>query len=253
MTLESNSSEYSTLASIYDKVMCHVQYDLWVNLINKITRRYCTGTDTSIFEIGGGTGVLGRSLKELGYKYYGSDLSFAMCKIAKERRDLPFFCANGTNLPVNKKFDLVIFLYDGINYLHTTNSFLSLYNEVFRILKPKGLFLFDVTTKFNSTNNFIDFLDYEDFGNFSYIRHSYFDKHTSCQYNEFTIYKQKSKNSPLYYRYKEKHTQKVYPIHFLENTIPKKLFNKIGIWDGYSFNRYSSLSERVHFLLQKSG
>ncbi len=108
---------YNALAPLYDKIMAHVNYDLWCQLIQDIADRYFNCKPV-IMELGGGTGVLATLLLKSGYTYYGSDYSFAMCKESL-KKNIPFFCANALSLPIKGTFGLVIFLYDGINYLQT--------------------------------------------------------------------------------------------------------------------------------------
>ena len=56
--------KYNALAPVYDKVMRHVNYDDWVKLIKKINSTYFLDTIPRIFEIGGGTGTLGKKLRK---------------------------------------------------------------------------------------------------------------------------------------------------------------------------------------------
>ncbi len=250
---------YSALAPLYDKIMAHVEYDQWVAYIKKIISLYAPVDAPSLFEIGGGTGLLGWKLVREGLRYRGSDLSITMCSLAR-RRGLPYFAADARFLPVKKNacFDVVIFLYDGINYLQSLDEYAQTFSGVHSLLKPQGLFLFDVTTTANSLKNFSDFLDAGDFDEHFFFRRSYYNRHESMQYNDFTIFsKRTSDGEPgdaygLYQKVAEHHAQKVLPISSIKEAVPRGLFSIIGIWDNFSFQRYSSQSERVHFLLKKA-
>ena len=243
---------YSALASLYDRIMCHVRYDLWHNLIKKIFSNYFNyrNSQSSIFEIGGGTGSLAKMLIKSGYSYTGSDLSFKMCKEAQKKR-IPFICANALNLPIKHRFSLVIFLYDGINYLGNIKEYTLLFQEVSKILVTNGLFLFDITTEKNSLTNFYNHVDAEDFGNSSYIRNSYYDKRKKRQYNDFTIFKAHRDNNMVYIKEYEYHIQKIFSVNEIVKSIPRRLFEIEGIWDNFTFNKYHPLSVRIHFLLKK--
>lgn len=242
--------KYDALAPIYDRLMYHVEYDEWVTFIGRIISRFSPVKSPEIFEIGGGTGILGQRLIAEGYSYQGSDFSFQMCLEAR-KKGIPFFCADGRVLPLKRHYDLVIFLYDGINYLMTLEEYSSLFSQVSNSLSKGGLFLFDITTETNSISHFIDYLDFEDYGDYSFVRRSYYDETNTTQYNDFTIFRLEQKKTQFYQKYKEHHTQKVFPTKLLEETIPRSHFQIIGIYDGYSFKRYSSKSERIHFLLKK--
>jgi SAM-dependent methyltransferase len=242
--------KYQALAPFYDRLMCHVEYDEWVALIERIVKKYYPNNKPSILEIGGGTGILGEKLKELKFNYFGSDLSFSMSKEAINKK-LLFLCADARNLPVKSIFDMIIFLYDGINYFQTLDDYTDLFSEVHRCLPENGLFLFDITTETNSLRHFTNYYDFEDFEDGSFIRHSFYDQNKSIQYNKFTIYSKTDDRSSLFKRTKELHVQKIFPPTLLAEQIPESLFNIIGIWDNFSFKKFTQRSERIHFLLQK--
>ncbi len=243
-------SAYGAIAPVYDRLMAHVEYDRWMGLIKAVCRRYCRGTKSSIFEIGGGTGTLGRMLMRCGFPYIGSDASAAMCTVACEKR-LPFFCADGRRLPLRRSFDLIIFLYDGINYLRKENDYRRLFTEVSQCLDSNGAFLFDVTTEANSLAHFYDYIDFEDYGDASYIRHSYYNHSKKFQHNDFTIFRRVN-NAPGYYtKHTERHVQRVLSPAEITRLIPSDTFAIEGVWDGFSRKPATRNSERIHFLLRK--
>ncbi len=243
---------YTSLAPIYDRVMSHVDYGEWLSLIRRVIRRYSSTPNPSIFEIGGGTGKLGEKLRRAGYTHVGSDLSFAMCREAIRRGRHPV-CADGRRLPVKAQFGLFLFLYDGINYLLTAADFDALIREVHRCLTPGGLFLFDITTEANSRRYFVNLLDCEDFGDVTYIRRSYYDELSHIQHNDFVIFVRTDDEEPYFQRFDEQHVQRVLRPEVLRSWIPSKLFDVLGIWDGFSFRRYTRTSDRIHFLLRAKG
>lgn len=263
---------YSALAPFYDRLMAHVGYHRWHILIEEIIKRYCGTARPSIFEIGAGTGTLGDRLAVAGFPYIASDLSFPMCLQAR-RRVGKTVCADGRRLPLKGAacFDIILFLYDGINYLMDKSEYRQLFGEVHSHLNQGGLFLFDVTTVFNSTTNFNKYLDANDFGEHFYFRHSYYQTLKSMQYNDFTIFSRDGGAGPapqetdagalalppgngdsaLYKKSMEHHEQKVFPVSVVSGFVPSGLFDILGIWDNFSFKKHTARSERVHFLLRK--
>jgi SAM-dependent methyltransferase len=241
---------YSALAPIYDRVMSHVKYREWYTLIDSVFARHLPSSTRRIFEVGGGTGVLGRMLAEAGCHYRGSDLSYAMCRAAR-RRGLAFLCADARRLPVVGVFDMVIFLYDGINYLRES-EYPAFFAEAHRLLDPGGILLFDITTETNSRMHFVDFVDYEEYEDAFYMRHSYYEPRARIQHNDFTIFLCKD-GSGHYTKHHERHHQLVLPVGAIKKRIPDRLFSVVGIWDGYSQNRHTDRSDRIHFCLRKRG
>jgi SAM-dependent methyltransferase len=241
---------YSALAPYYDTVMAHVDYGQWARLIQRVCEKYVKNPAPDIFEIGAGTGSLARLLLSMGFSYAGSDLSFDMCRQAKNK-DLSFCCADGRHLPVRAQFDLVVFLYDGINYLFTEQEYGALFSEVHRILKPHGLFLFDITTQTNSMTYFQDQTDCEVLEDCYCMRHSYYDRIHSIQYNDFILFAKDSVHPDLFNRFSDSHAQTVLPAATIKRWIPKDRFSPVAVWDGYSSSPAHKHSERVHFLLKR--
>ena len=245
------SVNYSALAPLYDRLMAHVGYHRWHILIEEIIHHYCATARPSIFEIGAGTGALGERLAAAGFPYIASDLSFAMCLQARRRLG-NVVCADGRQLPLKGPacFDIILFLYDGINYLMDKGEYQQLFGEVHSHLNQGGLFLFDVTTVFNSTTNFNEYVDADDFGEHFYFRHSYYQALKGMQYNDFTIFSRDG-DAGLYKKNMEHHEQKVFSMSVVKGFIPSGLFDILGIWDNFSFKKHTARSERVHFLLRK--
>lgn len=243
------SSTYDSLARIYDRVMAHVRYDRWRDMIEELSRKHFPKDGVRAFEIGAGTGILGSRLGSYIDSFLASDLSFAMSVEARIKLGRAI-TADGRYLPVKGPFEMVIFLYDGINYLPNLSDYAHLFSEVHRVLAKNGLFLFDITTETNSVRNFEDFLDYDDLGDATYIRHSYYDRRRKLQHNDFTMFLREPGDA-LFSKHTEMHAQRVFSVAEIEKTIPTNLFSVEGIWDEFSFHRYSRSSERIHFLLKK--
>lgn len=241
---------YDVLSTYYDSIMSHVNYNEWSNLIDKIIKRYYPKESRpEILELGGGTGTLGKILKKK-YNYLGSDICFSMAKIALDKK-LPFLCFDAKNIPLKKKFDIIIFLYDGINYFQSLNDYRNVFSTISSSLKNNGLFLFDITTEANSFRYFYDFLDYQQIENTSVIRQSYYDPKKTVQHNDFTFFYPDENTHSLYRKVNENHLQKVFKADQIEKVIPGELFETLGIWDGYTMNKFNKYSERIHFLLKK--
>jgi len=230
--------------------MAHVGYHRWLSLIDHVVATYGTTPHPRILEIGAGTGVLGRQCLDAGYSYLGSDKSQSMCRQAVVR-NLPVITADAKHLPMKSdvRFDLVLFLYDGINYLMDEGEFHRAFSEVHAHLKNGGLFLFDITTEFNSKTNFNEYVDADDLEDAFYFRHSYFDRINGIQHNDFTIFT--AAPGQLYEKTVEHHRQRVYPVGQVLSFVPDSLFEVLGMWDNFSQKKYTARSERVHFLLRK--
>lgn len=105
-------------------------------------------TDGTILDLGCGSGIWARELADSGYRVVGVDISPAMIQIARRRVPEAEFHVQSFlqfRLPacqavtaINEVFN---YLFDEGNSLRTLRR---LFTEVFNVLTPQGLFVFDV-------------------------------------------------------------------------------------------------------------
>lgn len=250
--LFSDMKLYSHLAFLYDFVMSHVDYHKWYSYILEIEKKYpLPGKD--VLEIGGGTASLAKLFWDFSaWKWFCTDVSVEM--ITEASRKYPdkkgkMFIQDARNLAIGKKFALVVYLYDGINYLMTEEEFVRCIREVEKILYSGGYFLFDITTQNNSETNFRDLTYSEEGENFYYVRHAFFDPAGKVQNNRFDIFNREKDD--IYSRRTEEHRQKIYSVKEILSMIKKTELEVTGVWSGFSFKKAIKYSERVHFLLKK--
>ena len=250
---EKTSAPYETLANIYDHVMQHVNYRSWAMYIKSIHSRYDT-KPASVVDLACGTGNLTFELERLGYDVVGIDKSPAMIATAREKgianeSGSSFHVADLcklTDIDGLEEFDTAVCAYDSFNYLLTTADALRACEQVFRILVPNGLFIFDVCTERNSLRYFDDVRDSGEGPGFSYKRHSYYDRKRNLQYNHFSI---ELDSGPGVHE--ETHTQHIYSWSDLQLILEACPFELLGAFSGFTFNKGSARSDRVHFVLRR--
>ena len=76
---------YQTFAHVYDEVMDHEQYQLWVKFTKDAFNTYTNRNIQKVMELACGTGEVSTLLTETGYQVTGVDLSSEMLDIAKEK------------------------------------------------------------------------------------------------------------------------------------------------------------------------
>ena len=149
------STLYSNFANIYDLVMQQVPYAKWANFLINIFQECCFGTDHCFLEIASGTGTLLSFMKNSYPNTHGIDISMPMLRKAQRKVHSSFIQADMRKLPFSDKvFDGIFCTHDSINYLQTRRELKSHFEEVKRILKPTGVYIFDVTTEKNVIENF---------------------------------------------------------------------------------------------------
>ena len=101
----------------------------------------------SLLELACGTGVILKSLSDR-YHVTGVDLSSIMLSIANKRLPTtPLYRVNMVNLNFNCRFDVIICVFDSINHVLSFADWKKLFSRVYSHLNDKGIFLFDINTK----------------------------------------------------------------------------------------------------------
>ncbi len=245
------AAPYSVLAQIYDFVMSHVNYASWANYVAQIAGKHGNHV-TQILDIACGTGSLCFRLAEKGFTVAGSDLSLEMIKIAREKTakaglTLPLWCADMRRSAVKFQPDMIVSLYDSMNYLMSPHEWARCLDNVHAVLKPKGIFVFDVSTVHNSQRYFRRYIQRERGKGIVYSRKSEFDAKRMVQQNRFEIRLVSHPNVVFY----EVHEQRIRFLQDIMQMVAKSRLSLDGCYHGFSFTQGTEKSERVHFVLKK--
>ena len=149
--------------------------------------------------------------------------------------------------PLKKQPDVVISLYDSMNYLASEREWRTCLEDLNKSLRPGGLFVFDVSTLRNSMNDFANYRQKEDVPGGSFVRQSSFDKSKNVQKNYFEI----SLDEFPDVLFCETHTQIIRPLEHIFSFIHSSPFSLLAAYKNFTFKPYTEKSERVHFVLQK--
>lgn len=240
---------YTVLAAGYDTVMAHVEYDMWAAYIADLLALHHPEAQT-VLELGCGTGSLALELNTWeAYDYLGTDLSPQMIAIAREKAAaveaaVQFTVMDFTQLQVPTPVDVVLLLYDGLNYLLETTQILQVFQQVYEVLTPGGIFIFDQSTPANSINNADFFEDRGRTRGFSYVRKSVYDAATRIHTTTFDLTVQGK-------RYQECHVQRAYTLEEVQALIQQTAFKKLTAYDDFTTEPATENSERVHWVVQR--
>ncbi len=240
---------YSVIARGYDFIMSHVDYDFWATFIDGLLWHLYPNPH-SILELGCGTGSFAMHLQPLGnYAYHGTDLCPEMIDVAREKvseagLSITFDIADFSNYKVEKPFDIVILLYDGLNYLTEKAQVASMLACTYEALKPGGIFFFDQSTPANSINNEEFFSDEGELDGFSYVRGSEYDRETRLHTTTFEI---KTAGRTFF----EEHVQRAYTLEDIQELILATGFDIEQAFDGFSSDIADDESERIHWIVRK--
>lgn len=249
---------YSALALVYDMVMDHVDYEGWADYILHIVEEHSDKEDSSdlhILELGCGTGLFTAELMEQTKAFVSAAdnsshmLEWASKRLQSNERRVALhqldFETGWDEFHTDRPVDVVILLYDCINYVRTEKGLGQLFEGVSRQMKPDSLFVFDQSTPSNSINNAEYFEDEGEQGNISYTRKSAFDVESRLHTTEFEI---ETPDGAFH----ENHVQRAWTRQEILHEIEKAGFSLIAAYDGFSLDDAHDESERIHWVLRKA-
>ena len=240
---------YTILAAGYDFVMSHVDYAYWAEYIHKLLRRHRPEAQT-ILELGCGTGSLATTLQPRGdYRYLATDISAEMIDVGRhkakeEGADVRFERADFTDFTVDRPVDVILLLYDGLNYLLEKEKIQALMRCAFEALADEGIFIVDQSTPSNSIRNEAFFEHSDRLGIFSYHRQSRYDEASRLH---TTILDMKVEDQ----HFREEHVQRAYEMTEIEKLAAEAGFRIEASYDGFSTSPGTDESERIHWVLRR--
>jgi SAM-dependent methyltransferase len=228
--------------------MQHVNYKEWADYANELIRNWLPGSK-SVLDVACGTGNILLELKRYRYQLSGCDSSYPMILQASYKRELngiPLWQSDMSTLRLRRKVDVVLCLYDSINYIMNRNEILNFFESAHRFLTPNGILIFDICTEYNSLKFFSNYYDHEKNDEFTYNRWSHYDSRKRIQFTEFKL---KFSEDPI--TYLEVHRQKIYPVEHIQHMIESSPLELLDSYDGFTHIHPSASSNRIHFVLQR--
>ena len=138
---------YEATAPVYDAFTAGHRYELWTDMLERLTRPHGLGNPGRLLDVGCGTGKSFQPWEARGWRVVACDVSPAMLAqaAAKAGPGTTTLVADARDLPGFGEFDLVAMTDDVVNYL-AADEHPAAFAGVRRSLAPGGLFVFDVNT-----------------------------------------------------------------------------------------------------------
>ncbi|MDP4115355.1 MAG: class I SAM-dependent methyltransferase [Bacteroidota bacterium] len=238
------SKQYDVVPLIYDHIMANLDYDSWGEYLLQIIEDYSV-VSKNVLEIAAGTGKIANILHSKFPLYLTTDLSLAMLKTNTNKR-LKKVCCDMTMLPFKNKFDVIICIFDSINYLTSVEKLLSFFKEIRNSLSDDGIFTFDAALEQNSIKHAKVFNISDRYKDIRYTQKSTYDNKTKMHKNIFTFVFEDG-NEII-----EIHKQKIYPFELYFKLIDKAGLYVADCFDAFSFDRGTPDSDRIQFILKKN-
>ncbi|MCZ8518672.1 MULTISPECIES: class I SAM-dependent DNA methyltransferase [Paenibacillus] len=260
---------YERFSYVYDRLMEDMPYEEWVRFARGCWDKF--GQPRTVVDLGCGTGSIAVPLAQMGYEVIGIDLSEDMLAVAqgkaddaKTSRSLPpggsvtFLQQDLRDWELGRPADAVISFCDCFNYLLEEDDVEQAIRQAYAGLKPGGVFVFDVHT----AEQLIDyaasqpfFLNDEDI---AYIWTSEYDESRSEIEHALTIFVQDEENSRgddtpsgRFTRVEETHTQRAYPLAWLESKLRAAGFREVVCYGDFMFKQATEETRRAFFAAVK--
>lgn len=232
----------------YDKMMHSVDYDKWADYVGELLNKH---NCNSVLECGCGTGNLTLRLVKKGFSVIASDLSESMLmetrnKMMKAGFRFPIIQQDMQDMNVHRPVDAVIAVCDAVNYLLDTPE--RFFASAFRILKPGGVLLFDISSEYKLSHVLRDssFSDTSD--DWAYICDNSYDPELKQLRMDLTAF---VREGSFFKRFEEQHIQRAYNENELEEMLQKAGYCNISIYDCFTVNAPNDNSERIQFVAEK--
>jgi len=179
-------ADYDLIAGVYNRHWGARSRDRYFPVVEELILKRI-GDDSSILEIGCGTGHLLRTISDLGYKATGVDISSEMIKAAKINAPAAdFFECSGEKFISSAKYSAAICLFDTISHFSNLDQIELLFENIYQMLEPGGLFLFDVNDIEGFRKNWQGHIDVEDDQDM-FLANCYFDDDQNVGVTEYTV------------------------------------------------------------------
>ena len=242
---------YGKFAALYDRLMRDVNRDTWAEyLLSLLGEGRRTVVDCAC-----GTGELTLRLARAGYAVTGQDISEEMLSVAAEkarraRLAIPFIRQDMRKLSLHHSVDAVVSACDGVNYLASRAALSEFAAAAYACLKPGGLLLFDVSSRFKLSTVLGDNTFALDEADSAYIWQNAYDPETKLIRMDLTFFAREGEG-PHYARFTETHIQRAHSEREIRAALGSAGFVHVEAYEAFTREPPKETSERLQFVAEK--
>lgn len=270
---------YTSFAQVYDLFMDNVPYEEWSKYVISLLKEEKI-EDGLVLDLGCGTGKMTRFLAAAGYDMIGIDNSEDMLEIARECQYAQEYAGEQTEEPAAedaagpdtenqascnilyllqdmREFELygtvraVISICDSMNYILDEEDLLQVFKLVNNYLDPKGVFIFDMNTRYKYAELLGESTITENREEGSFIWENYFDEEEGINEYDLTLFIREE--GDLYRKYEEIHYQKVYDLDTVRRLLKAAGMEFVAAYDAFAKEPVKADSERIYIIARECG
>ena len=211
---------------------------------------------TDLLDLACGEGTFATKMAKKGYKITGVDQSQEMLRFARQKAKMSrvhvkFVRRDMRSLGFREKFDLVTSWYDALNYLLTLRDLERTFRGVYKALRPKGLFIFDMNTIYALSKLwqlYPSTVEQDTSEYFEVHRPSYDKKRLIATFEITGFVREKGS----WTRIDENHREKGYALPEVTRSLKKAGFRQLALWGSIlKMTAPQANTRRVWFVAQR--
>ena len=266
---------YTSFAQVYDMFMDNVPYEEWSRYVIDLLKEEKI-EEGLVLDLGCGTGKMTRLLAAAGFDMIGIDNSEDMLEIARECQYAQDEAKGGKTgdmtasdeeeasdsnilylLQDMREFELygtvraVISICDSMNYILDEEDLLQVFKLVNNYLDPKGIFIFDMNTRYKYAQMLGETTITENREEGSFIWENYFDEEEDINQYDLTLFIRE--DGDLYRKYEETHFQRVYDLDTVKDLLQEAGMEFVAAYDAFTKEPVKADSERIYIIARECG
>lgn len=248
----SSPNAFSEIAPWYDDLMAGVPYESWVGYLQELLELYHIKVH-KVLDLACGTGRFSRLLRRLGWEVVGVDASPAMIQEAQQRSlgwGIRYYCQKMQDLSLEEEFDLVVCLFDSLNYVLNPEEVQGAFHRVYHHLRPGGAFIFDVNDEYAYRMDLFTQRGVTRSRRLEYIWKSRYDpERRLCRVDMRFIVRYNG----ITREFQEVHYQRYYPREDLQRFLEVAGFKVLAQYQAWTLAPPTKNTDRTYFVAQKPG
>jgi len=240
---------FAAVGPYYDVLMSSVPYRSWVDYVQRLLQRF-EAHPQAVLDLACGTGMVGAEIARRGCpRVFGVDLSEGMARVAAEEGRLRVAVQDARALGLKPgSLDLVVSLYDSLNYILEPSGLSACFQAVRDCLTPGGLFIFDLNTIRALALDLFTQDNLRSADPLVYSWRSHWDERSRvCTVRMWFRWSDGEET----HEFVEVHRQRGYRDDEVQALLRKAGLDILAAYDAYSFDPLHSRSTRVFYVAQR--
>lgn len=245
---------YTGFAYVYDEYMDNIPYEEWGQYMIALLKENGVSGDSSVLELGCGTGTVTRMLAKEGYDCVGLDMSEDMLSIASEKTfeegsQVIYTCQDMRDFEVPYEVDSMISIGDSMNYITSVPDLESVFACVSENLKKGGVFIFDLKTIHFFRDILSDNTYAQNRDDSAFIWDNCYEEKTRNNIYNLAVFVLNEDGA--FDRYEENHCQHGFTMEEVLSSAEAAGLTCTATYDAFSHDAPKDDSERLYFVFKR--